>query len=362
MNKKIKIIKLGPKQTELEEPFVVHIEEKAGKIKKAEVELGFLHRGIERLATKKNFYQNLGLVERICGYCSFTHSLAYVGAVEDAAEIVSPARARYIRTIVAEIERLHSHILWLSIITENLGFKSVIPKMFTLREGNLAILQEVTGGRIMYEINTIGGVLKDIKDPKKILKKVDSLLNTAKKVKELFEKDKKALEITKGLGVLTKDMALELGVVGPTARASGILMDVRKDFPYAAYKEILNPNYITLKGGDCYSRIYLRFLEIIESFGIIKKALTDLPNGEIIIPGAKVFPQIGVGIGRVEAPRGELFHFLITDSTNNPARLKVRPPSYVNLQAIKYILEGEDREKAQTIISSLDPCFSCTER
>lgn len=359
---KTKIIKFGPKQAAFEEPFVVHLETKGGKIKDVGVELGFLHRGIEKLATKKNFYQNLGLVERICGYCSFTHSLAYVQAVEDVAEITPPPRARYIRTAIAEIERLHSHLLWMDLVTEKLGFEPISQHIVHIREGVLSLLEHLTGGRIMYEINTIGGVLKDIGETQEILRQLDWLTDIAKDIKELFEKDKEVRGNTKGLGILSKEKALELGVVGPTARASGVEIDVRKDTPYAAYKETSNGRYIVLKDGDCFSRIYIRFLELLESLDIIKRALLALPQGPIKVTGGIIFPKIGEGIGRVEAPRGELFHFVITDSGDTPKRLKVRPPTYVNLQALPAMLIGEDRNQAQTIIASIDPCFSCTER
>ena len=362
MAKKAKTIKLGPKQTVFEEPFIVRLETKGGKIKGVDIEIGFLHRGIEKLATKKNFYQNLGLVERICGYCSFTHSMAYVGAVEDAAEIIPPARALYIRTIIAEVERLHSHILWMDLVTGKLGFEPFSSHIVHLREGILDILTHITGGRIMYEINTIGGVLKDIGDTSDILKQVDWFHDVARDIYEIFEKDKEVKKNTSKLGVLTKKKAKSIGVVGPTARASGVKIDVRKDFPYAAYGELQDKKYLILKDGDCYSRIYLHFLELLESIEIIKKALIHLPKGPIKVPGGRIFPQIGEGIGRVEAPRGELFHFIITDSGNTPKRLKVRPPTYVNLPALRGMLIGEDKKKTQTIIASIDPCFSCTER
>ena len=359
---KPKTIKLGPKQTSFEEPFIVHLETKNGKIKGVEIELGFLHRGIEKLATQKNFYQTLGLVERICGYCSFTHSLAYVQAVEDVAEITPPIRARYIRTIIGEIERLHSHLLWMDLVTEKIGFEPISDHIVHLREGVLAILQLLTGGRIMYEINTIGGTLKDIGETQDIRHQIEWLTEVARDINELFGKDKEVKANTKELGILSKEKALKLGVVGPTARASGIKIDVRKDFPYAAYREAQNPHYITLGGGDARSRIKMRFLEVLESLETIRRALTSLPKGPIKVPGGRIFPPIGEGIGRVEAPRGELFHFVLTDSGNNPKRLKVRPPTYVNLQALPEMLKGEKKEDAQTIIASIDPCFSCTER
>jgi len=359
---KTKTIKLGPKQTLFEEPFVVHLKEKDEKIKDAEIELGFLHRGIEKLAEKKNFSQNLGLVERICGYCSFTHSLAYVEAVENAAGIQAPARARFIRTIVAEIERLHSHLLWMDLVTEKLGFEPISTHAAHIREGILEILEDITGGRIMYEINTIGGVLKDIDISQDLARQVEYLSDIARDLENIFKKNKEVERNTKGLGILKKDMACKFGALGPVARASGVKIDVRKDTPYAAYRETVGKKHLLLGAGDCFSRIYLHFLELQESLEIIKRALENIPSGPLRIQEGLSFPGGGYGIGRVEAPRGELFHFIITDSGNTPKRLKVRPPSYVNLQALKYMLCGEDRNKAQIIIASVDPCFSCTER
>lgn len=360
--KKVKNIKLGPKSTMFEEPFIAHLETKGKKIVGVDFELGFLHRGIERLATRKNFYQNLGLVERICGYCSFTHSLAYTQAVEDAAGIKAPPRALYIRTIVAELERLHSHLLWLFLEVNKIGFGGASAYLVQLREGILSLLVNITGGRIMYEINTFGGVLKDAPNLEDAEKQTRVFADIAKRLVVLFEENKAIKEITGGLGILSNKKALELGAVGPTARASGVKIDVRKDEPYAAYGELLEKKHTILFGGDVYSRIYLRFIETAESFEIIHKAIKNLPVGDIKLPGGYISIPVGEGIGRVEAPRGELFHFIKTDSSNNPMRLKVKPPTYNNLPAVGEMLIGANREDASLIISSIDPCFSCTER
>jgi Ni,Fe-hydrogenase III large subunit len=360
--RKIKNIKLGPKSCVFEEPFIAHLKTKGNKIVGVEFELGFLHRGIERLATRKNFYQNLGLVERICGYCSFTHSLAYTQAVEDAAGIKAPPRALYIRTIVAELERLHSHLLWLYLEVNKIGFGGASAYLVQLREGILSLLVNITGGRIMYEINTFGGVLKDTPNLEDAEKQTRVFADIAKRLVVLFEENKAAKELTSNKGILTYKKAIELGAVGPTARASGIKVDVRKDEPYAAYGELLSKDYTILFGGDVYSRIYLRFIETAESFELIHKAIKNIPAGDIKLPGGSIFVPAGEGIGRVEAPRGELFHFIKTDSSNNPMRLKVKPPTYNNLPAVGEMLIGANKEDASLIISSIDPCFSCTER
>jgi Ni,Fe-hydrogenase III large subunit len=357
-----KIIKLGPKQTAFEEPFIVEYKVKNGIVRDVDIKLGFLHRGIESLSTKKNFYQDLGLVERICGYCSFTHSLAFVQAVEDVAGITPPKRALYIRTIVAELERLHSHLLWLYLSVNDIGFQEASKYLTQLREGILSMLMRLTGGRIMYEINTFGGVLKDVSDLSLLKGEAEVYCDISKRLVKLFEKNRNIIKKTKGMGKLSREKAVELGVVGPTARASGVKIDVRKDDPYAAYGEVLDKEHIILFGGDVYSRIYLRFIETAESFDIIERAIDNMPSGDIILPGGRLFVPIGEGIGRVEAPRGELFHYVKANSEDHPERVKVRPPTYVNLPSVREMLIGAKREDASRIISSIDPCFSCTER
>ncbi len=357
-----KIIKFGPKHTEIEEPFIVEYKTKNGIIQETDFRLGFLHRGIEKLATKKNFYQNLGLVERICGYCSFTHSLAFTQAVEDLANLNPPKKALYIRTIVAELERLHSHLLWLYLSVSVLGMSEAKKEIINLREGILSILIKLTGGRIMYEINTFGGVLKDVPNLRPIKKEVEVYKDITQRLVGLFEKNKNIIKKTKGLGKLSYEKAVELGAVGPTARASGIKIDTRKDAPYAAYEELLDKQYIILFGGDVYSRIYLRFIETAESFKTIFRAIDNMPQGDYKLPGGRVFVPAGEGIGRVEAPRGELFHYVKANSSDHPERVKVRPPTYVNLPSVREMLLGAKKEDATLIISSIDPCFSCTER
>lgn len=359
---KEQVIKFGPKQAAFEEPFIVEYKTKNGIVSDVFIKLGFLHRGIENLSTKKNFYQNLGLVERICGYCSFTHSLAFTQAVENLAGLTPPKRALYIRTIVAELERLHSHLLWLYLSVEKLGFGEASNYLTQLREGILSLLIKITGGRIMYEINTFGGALKDVGDLSDVEKQTRVYCDVAKRLVNIFEKNRNVYRKTKGIGVLSRKEAIELGVVGPTARASGIKIDVRKDEPYAAYGELLDKKHTILFGGDVYSRIYLRFIETAESFETILRAIKNMPEGEISLPGGRVFIPVGEGIGRVEAPRGELFHYVKTNSEDYPERVKVRPPTYVNLPATREMVIGAKREEASMIISSIDPCFSCTER
>lgn len=359
---KEKIIKLGPKQTAFEEPFIVEYKVKNGAVHDVDIKLGFLHRGIENLSTKKNFYQDLGLIERICGYCSFTHSLAFVQAIEDIAGLIPPKRALYIRTIVAELERLHSHLLWLYLSVKGIGFGEASRYLTQLREGILFMLTQLTGGRIMYEINTFGGVLKDVGDLPMLKSEAQVYANLSRRLLRLFEKNRNIIKKTKGIGHLSRKKAIELGVVGPTARASGIKIDVRKDDPYAAYDELLDKKHTILYGGDVYSRIYLRFIETAESFELIDKAISNMPVGDIALSGGRVFVPAGEGIGRVEAPRGELFHYIKTDSSDYPERVKIRPPTYVNLAATKEMLIGAKREHGSMIISSIDPCFSCTER
>jgi Ni,Fe-hydrogenase III large subunit len=222
------------------------------------------------------------------------------------------------------------------------------------------ILEIISGNRVMFSICTIGGVRRDIKNPKQILRMLDKLRKPMDHLYETFDCNTQILDKTKGIGILSYKKAKELAVVGPTAEASGILNDIRKEAPYAAYNQIkLKPTI--LQEGDAYSRIIIRFWEIFESIDILQQLIKKMPCGPIAIPEISSVPA-GYGIGRVEAPRGELFHFLITDGSKIPKRLKIRPPTFANLPAVREMLIGEKKENMSLILASVDPCFACTER
>ncbi len=353
-------ITIGPDYPIIQESIKVNIKTKRNNIYKVDFEIGFAHRGIEALVLKRNFWQNLEIVERICGLCSNNHSMAYCMAVENLAEVKVPLRAQFIRTVIAELERLHSHLFWIDAVSKTLQLELLSEYILEIREGVMNILEDISGNRVMFSINTIGGVRRDIENPKQILEMLNKLKLPMDGLYKIFDSNIQILEKTKKIGILSYKDAKELGVVGPTAEASGISNDIRKKAPYAAYKQIKFKPTI-LSDGDAYSRIIIRFWEIFESIDMLKQLVKNMPNGSIAVPEISSLPA-GYGIGRVEAPRGELIHFLISNGSKVPQRLKVRPPTFVNLPAVRKMLIGEKKENMHLILASIDPCFACTER
>jgi len=354
-------IYIGPYRPQLVEPERFELLVEGNKIIDARLELGYMHRGIEKLFTTKTYMQNLALAERICGICSGVHTLCYAQTVERLMKIDVPERAQYLRCIYMELERLHSHYLWFGILAHSLHEHDAFLKIMGEREIIQDLLEYLTGNRINYLINTIGGVRRDITPEKaeKIRKTLKSLKPLSDYIMSLLDDNGAFTKKIKGVGVLPRDKALEVGAVGPTLRGSGIASDVRKDDPYAAYDKI-DFEVIVERDGDVRAKALVRARETYESMSIIEQALDSLPPGEIAVkPGE---PLVGEEIGRAEAPRGELIYYIKSNGTNIPERVKVRTPSFANNFAILEMLRGEYLENARAIIESIDPCFACTDR
>ena len=354
-------IYIGPYRPQLVEPERFELLVEGNKIIDARLELGYMHRGIEKLFTTKTYMQNLALAERICGICSGVHTLCYAQTVERLMKIDVPERAQYLRCIYMELERLHSHYLWFGILAHSLHEHDTFLKIMGEREIIQDLLEYLTGNRINYLINTIGGVRRDITPEKaeKIRKTLKSLKPLSDYIMSLLDDNGAFTKKIKGVGVLPRDKALEVGAVGPTLRGSGIASDVRKDDPYAAYDKI-DFEVIVERDGDVRAKALVRARETYESMSIIEQALDSLPPGEIAVkPGE---PLVGEEIGRAEAPRGELIYYIKSNGTNIPERVKVRTPSFANNFAILEMLRGEYLENARAIIESIDPCFACTDR
>jgi len=276
-------------------------------------------------------------------------------------KIEIPERAKYLRCIYMELERLHSHYLWFGILAHSLHEHEAFLKIMGEREKLQDLLEYLTGNRMNYLINTIGGVRRDITPEKAI--KIRGVLKELKPLSDyimsLLDDNGAFTKKTKGVGVLPKDKALDLGAVGPTLRGSGIASDVRKDDPYAAYGE-LDFEVIVEKDGDARAKALVRARETYESMSIIEQALDNLPAGEIAVKSEE--PLVGEEVGRAEAPRGELVYYIRSNGTNVPERVKVRTPSFANDFTIIEMLRGEKLENARTVIESIDPCFACTDR
>jgi len=355
------LIPIGPYHPLQDEPEFFRLYVEGERVVDIDIVIGYLHRGIEKLSESKHFDQVTFLVERICGICSTSHPFAYVNAMEDLAKIEVPERALFIRTIIAEMERIHSHLLWLGLAGHFIGYNTVWMWSWRYREPILDMFEMITGNRNHYAMMKIGGVRRDIKDEDiSILKKtLDDLLPAVDMFKGAVMDDPVIKARLKGLGILTKQQAIDWAVVGPTARASGINIDVRKDDPYGAYDKV-SWNVIVEEDGDIFAKTIVRILELYESISIIRQCLDKMPKGEIDA-NVKDIPS-GEGIGHVEAPRGECFHYVRSDGTNRPVRHKIRAPSYMNVASNKVAAVGGTLSDAAITLAAVDPCYCCTER
>lgn len=355
------IVQVGPYRPQLVEPERFELVVENNKIIDANIELGYVHRGIEKLFTTKTYMQNLALAERICGICSGVHTLCYAETAEGVIDVTVPDRARFLRCIYMEIERLHSHYLWFGVVAHSLHENNAFMKIMGEREQIQDLLEYLTGNRINYLINTIGGVRRDITPQKseKIRKVMDNMKALSNHLLALLDENGSFTKKTEGIGILPKEKALDLGAVGPTLRGSGINSDIRKDDPYAAYGE-LDFEVITEEEGDVHAKSVVRARETFESIRIIEQALDNLPSGEIAIkPGEPLEKE---EVGRAEAPRGELVYYIKSNGTNIPERVKVRTPSFANDFTLIEMLRGDLLQNARIIIESIDPCFACTDR
>jgi len=356
-----KIIPIGPYHPLQEEPEFFRLYVEGEKVVDIDIVLGYMHRGIEELSEHKHFDQVTFTVERICGICSNSHPFAFVNAVENLANIEVPERALYIRTIVAELERLHSHLLWLGLAGHFIGYNTVWMWAWKYREPILDCFEMISGNRNHYAMMKIGGVRRDILDEhilflKKSLKEVEKGISIFEKA---VRNDPVIGARLKNVGILTKEEAINYCVVGPTARASGIDIDVRRDDPYGAYDRV-SWNVIVLEDGDIFAKTLVRILEMYESVKIIMQCLDKMPKGEIFKEIREI--PAGEGIGRVEAPRGECFHYIRSDGTNRPTRHKIRAPSYMNVASNKIAAVGGTISDAAITLAAVDPCYCCTER
>lgn len=326
-----------------------------------DVRLSYNHRGIEKISEGLQFDQIPFLVSRICGICSASHPLAYVQAVEEIAGIKLPERALYVRTIINELERIHSHLLWVGLGGHFIGYDTVFMWAWKYREPVLDLLEEITGNRNNYGNVKIGGCREDIPNEliPKILKELDEIEKKTEMLTKAVLDDPVLHARLKGVGVLKKEDAIKYAVTGPTARGSGIDIDVRRDDPYAAY-DALDWKVITQTDGDVFAKAVVRLLETFESINIVRQALKKLPDGPVSVE-VKAIPP-GEAIGHVEAPRGETFHYVRSDGGNRPVRHKARAPSYVNVPSFKASCIGQHISDVTLTLAAVDPCYSCTER
>jgi NADH-quinone oxidoreductase subunit D len=326
-----------------------------------DVRLSYNHRGIEKISESLQFDQVPFLVSRICGICSASHPLAYVQAVEELAGIKPPERALYVRTIINELERIHSHILWVGLAGHFIGYDTVFMWAWKYREPVLDLLEEITGNRNNYGNVKVGGCREDVPDElkPKILKELDKIEKKMEMLTKAVLDDPILHARLKGVGTLKKEDAIKYAVTGPTARGSGVAIDVRHDDPYAAYGD-LDWNVISQPEGDVFAKAVVRLLETFESIKMVRESLEKLPKGPVAIEVKEIPP--GEAVGHTEAPRGETFHYVRSDGGNRPVRHKVRAPSYVNVPSFRASCIGGHIADVTLTLAAVDPCYSCTER
>lgn len=358
------LIPIGPYHPLQEEPELFKLYCDGEIVRDIKWETGYNHRGIEKLSESKTYEQVFFLVERICGICSTSHPFAFANAVEEIVGCEITDRAKYIRSIIGELERVHSHLLWVGLAGHFLGYNTVFMWAWKYREPVLDLFEMITGNRNSYAMFKVGGVRRDIEDYKipAIKKELDGLKKKTDLLTGAVMDDPVIHARTKGVGILTKEDVIDYAAVGPTARASGLAIDVRKDDPYAAYP-LVDWKVITAQEGDVFAKAQVRLLEMYESISILEQCLDGLKKteGQEITVKVNEIPE-GTGTGRAEAPRGEVFHFVQSDGSSSPARHKIRAPSYVNIATFRKACIGQTIADATISLAAVDPCYCCTER
>ncbi len=354
------VIPFGPQHPVLPEPIHLDLVLEDEKVIEAIPQIGYVHRGLEKLVEKKDFKQFPYVAERICGICSFSHGMGYCMSVESIMGIEVPERGIYLRTIWAEIARMQSHLLWLGLTADAFGFESLYMHTWRIREQVLDIMEMTTGGRLIFSVCDIGGVRKDMDAAMldKVLAILTDLEKELREVTEVFLADDTVKHRTVGLGKLSKKQAYDLGAIGPFAKASGINHDMRTQ-GYAAYGK-LDFEPIMAEEGDCYARMKVRIDELFQSIDLVRQTVAAIPDGEILSK-VKGNPK-GEYFTRVEQPRGEALYYVKGNGTKFLDRFRVRTPTFANLPALLETLKNCDLADVPILILSIDPCISCTER
>jgi len=354
------IIPFGPQHPVLPEPIHLDLVIEDEIVVEAIPSIGYIHRGLEKLVEKIEYPEMVFVVERICGICSFGHGWGYCASVEGLMNVEIPKRAEYLRTIWHELSRVHSHLLWLGLLADAFGFESLFMHCWRLRETVLDLFEKTTGGRVIFSVCKVGGVSKDI-DGKTLSEMVLKLKELKKEIKELsdvFITDRSVKNRTFGVGVLTNGDAARLGAVGPVARASGVVQDMRLTGK-GVYDE-LGFEPVIETAGDCYARTLVRIRELSQSIDLIEKAVSMTPDGDIAIP-VKGNPT-GEFILRMEQPRGEAYYYTKGNGSKFLERLRVRTPTNQNIPALVKMLQGCEFADVPVLVLTIDPCISCTER
>jgi ech hydrogenase subunit E len=356
-------IPVGAQHISLLEPLHFKFTTENERIVDTAANIFYVHRGIEEACCSRfKFRQVSFVVGRVCGLCSISHTTAYSQVAEKLVKIEIPLRAKYLRILVIELDRIHSHLLCLSHVAENSGFEALFMKTMMYREAFMEMLEAVCGNRVQYDFSIVGGVARDLKPAvgRMILERMNHFKPQLKELIDIYQSNWSLSLKNKGAGAITREDALRLNVVGPFARAAGLAIDVRNETEdLLPWKEV-GFTIVTGSSGDVYARNLVRLHEIEVSMRIIENVIHGLPESSLVTE-TKAFPD-GEAVVRIEAPRGELFYYAKGNKTQVLERLKIKAPTFSNISAMVEGFHGSEYGSAPAIIASYDPCLSCTAR
>ena len=362
-DKNTTVIPMGPLHITSDEPGHFRLYVEGEDIIDADYRMFYVHRGMEKCAESRMNYDTVPfLAERICGICGFAHSVSYVETIEQAQEIEVPLRAQYIRSIVLETERLHSHLLNLGLVCHFSGFDTGFQHLFRVRERSMDLAEMLTGARKTYGLNLIGGVRRDILANQKLstLKYLEDMRFEVERLVDVLLTTPNFLNRAANIGILDRQTARDYSPVGPTVRGSGYARDVRWVHPYAGYQYI-ERKPITKDSCDVLGRTLVRVEEFFESIDILSELLENAPTGPILNDKWTYEPH-RYAVAATEAPRGEDLHWTMIGDNQKVYRWRAKASTYSNWPALRYMFRGNTISDAALIVGSLDPCYSCTER
>jgi NADH-quinone oxidoreductase subunit D len=326
---------------------------------------GYLHRGVEKLAEERTYTGVIPLTDRLDYLASMSNNLAYVLAVEKLAGIAVPERAEYIRVIMAELQRIASHLVAVGTFLNDCGaFMTPVVYMMREREKILDLFEMASGQRLTYNYMRVGGVSQDV--PEEFLPALDKFVKVMPgwidEYDQLLKENEILLARAKGVGILSKELAINISASGPVLRASGVKWDIRRADPYSIYDRF-EFDIPTGSVGDCYDRYRVRIEEMRQSVRILKQALGRLPRGKVRsdVPHL-IRPPVGEAYAHIEAPRGELGFYLVSDNSIAPYRFHVRAPTLINLTALREMMLGWKVADAIIIFGSIDICMAEVDR
>src|SRR5690242_18239820 len=350
------VLNMGPQHPSTHGVLRVKLKLDGERVIGSECMIGYLHQGVEKIAEHRSYQQFAPYVDRMDYVAAVSNGLGYCEAIEKLLMVEAPPRAKVIRTILTELQRIASHLLWLGTHALDIGALTPLFYCFREREEILKIFEKYCGARLTTHAFRIGGLQyeayegfeKDVKNFVSFVKpKIDEY-------EELLTTNRIWLERTKGVGVISGKDCIALGVTGPVLRASGVKWDIRKALPYANYKNF-DFEIPTGQNGDTYDRYIVRMIEMRQSLRIIEQAVEGIPEGPIMAKVPKVMkPPVGEIYHSIEAPKGELGYFIVSDGSTQPYRVRVRPPSFVNLQALELMCRGQLVADVIAVIGTLD--------